>query len=470
MLSTKQMKEPLDKVLEAHPPADSMQPMEMKTVAIATFGCKVNQFESEALADALEQRDYALVPFGEGADITIINTCTVTHRADFQSRQMVRRAFQSNPNSLIIVTGCYPQVEPDALSKIKSLHYILGNGEKSQIPDLLPLMLKGEFPRIQVADIQKETQFSETPLYSFRRHTRAFLKIQDGCNAYCSYCIVPHARGRSRSLRPERVVENLKVLREKGFKEVVLTGIHLGAYGLDLDRPFSLEKLVRQLEKEETPDRIRLSSIEPGDFSPELLSALSQSDKICPHLHISVQSGNDEILKRMNRNYDRSFLSHLIRELHLRIPKLSIGADVIVGFPGETEENFDHTYRLVESLPFSYLHVFPFSRRKGTPAFHFPRMVDEREIKKRAETMRGLGRQKRQAFYRQFINQELSVLVEDRREKETGRWKGLSRNYIPVLLDNKNGAKEGRDWVNQEWTVRVTELAEKGVIGKVAEG
>jgi threonylcarbamoyladenosine tRNA methylthiotransferase MtaB len=262
----------------------------------------------------------------------------------------------------------------------------------------------------------------------------------------------------------------LNVLKEKEFKEVVLTGIHLGAYGLDLNPPFSLEKLIRQLEKEETPDRIRLSSIEPGDFSPELLSTLSQSDKICPHLHISIQSGDDEILKKMNRNYDRSFLSHLIRELHLRIPKLSIGADVIVGFPGETEENFEHTYGLVESLPISYLHVFPFSRRKGTPAFHFPERVDEREIKERAETMRELGRQKRQAFYQQFINQELSVLVEDRREKETGRWKGLSRNYIPVLLDNKDGAKEGRDWVNQEWTVRVTELAEKGVIGKVAEG
>jgi threonylcarbamoyladenosine tRNA methylthiotransferase MtaB len=331
-------------------------------------------------------------------------------------------------------------------------------------------MQKGEFPRVQVADIQKEAEFSETPLYSFHRHTRAFLKIQDGCNAHCSYCIVPHARGRSRSLQPERVAENLKVLKEKGFKEVVLTGIHLGAYGLDLDPPFSLEKLIRQLEKEETPDRIRLSSIEPGDFSPGLLSTLSQSDKICPHLHISIQSGDDEILKRMNRNYDRSFLSHLIRELHLRIPKLSIGADVIVGFPGETEENFKHTYRLVESLPFSYLHVFPFSRRKGTPAFHFPERVDEREIKERAEIMRELGRQKRQTFYRQFINQELSVLVEDRTEKETGRWKGLSRNYIPVVLTNQNGIKEHQDWVNQEWTVRVTELAEKGVIGKVAGG
>jgi threonylcarbamoyladenosine tRNA methylthiotransferase MtaB len=441
----------------------------MTTISVATLGCKVNQFESEALIDALEQKGYALIPFEEGADITIINTCTVTHRADFQSRQIVRRAFRSNPNSLIIVTGCYPQVEPDAFIKMKEVRYLLGNGEKNQIPDLLPLMQKGEFPRVQVGDIQKEALFSETPFHSFHRHTRAFLKIQDGCNAYCSYCIVPHARGRSRSLHPERVVENLKILKEKGFKEVVLTGIHLGAYGLDLNPPFPLEKLIKQLEEEETPHRIRLSSIEPGDFSPELIFTLSQSNKICPHLHIPIQSGDDEILKKMNRGYNHSFLSDLIQELHLRIPRLSIGADVIVGFPGETEEKFQHTYGLVESLPFSYLHVFPFSRRKGTPAFQFPQGVDEKEIKKKAETMRELGKQKRQSFYRQFLNQELSVLVEDRKEKETGRWKGLSRNYIPVLITDKNGIKEHRDWVNHEWTVRVTDLTEKGVIGKVLE-
>jgi len=441
----------------------------MTTVSVATLGCKVNQFESEALIDALEQREYAVVPFEEGADITIINTCTVTHRADFQSRQMVRRASRSNPNSLIIVTGCYPQVETDAFLKMEGVHYLLGNGEKSRIPDFLSLMQEGEFPRVQVGDVQKEKLFSETPLHSFHRHTRAFLKIQDGCNAYCSYCIVPHARGRSRSLQPERVVKNLKVLKERGFKEVVLTGIHLGAYGFDLNPPFPLEKLLRRLEKEETPDRIRLSSIEPGDFSPGLISALSQSNKICPHLHIPIQSGDDDVLKKMNRDYDRSFLSDLVRELHLKISNLSIGADMIVGFPGETEEKFGHTYGLIESLPFSYLHVFPFSKRKGTPALQFPQGVNEKEIKRRAETMRGLGRQKRQAFYRQFLNQELSVLVEDRKEKETGRWKGLSRNYIPVLLSHHNGTEGHRNGVNHEWAVRVTGLAEKGVIGKILE-
>ncbi len=441
----------------------------MTTVSVSTLGCKVNQFESEALIDALEQRAYTVVPFEEGADITIINTCTVTHRADFQSRQMVRRASRFNPNSLIIVTGCYPQVETDAFLKMTGVHYLLGNGEKSRIPDLLSLMQEGKLPRVQVGNIQKERLFSDTPFHCFHRHTRAFLKIQDGCNAHCSYCIVPHARGRSRTLPPERVAQNLRLLKERGFKEVVLTGIHLGVYGLDLNPSFPLENLLRKLEKEETPERIRLSSIEPGDFSPELISALSQSRKICPHLHIPIQSGDDDILKRMYRDYDRSFLSDLVHRLHREISNLSIGADVIVGFPGETEEQFRHTYGLIESLPFSYLHVFPFSRRKGTPAFEFSGRVNEKEIKRRAEVMRELGKQKRQTFYRQFLNQELSVLVEGRKEKETGRCRGLSRNYIPVLLSGRNGAGGNRDRVNHEWTVRVTGLAENGLIGNIAE-
>jgi threonylcarbamoyladenosine tRNA methylthiotransferase MtaB len=439
----------------------------MTTVAIATLGCKVNQFESEALMDTLEQRGYDIVPFGGQADITILNTCTVTHRADFQSRQMIRRASRFNPKSLLIVTGCYAQVEAATISKMEGVDYLVGNVGKNQIPDLLPLMQKGELPPIQVADIQKETLFSDIPLHSFHRHTRALLKIQDGCDGRCSYCIVPHARGRPRSLPPEKVLGHLRILKEKDFKEVILTGIHIGAYGLDLHPPFPLEKLLRRLEEEETPRRIRLSSIEPLDFSKDLISFLPQSKKICPHLHIPIQSGEDEILKRMNRHYDRPFLSNLIHELHQRIPTLSVGADVIVGFPGETEEKFTRTYGLIESLPFAYLHVFPFSKRKGTPAFQFSQQVGEGEVKKRAGVLRKLGKQKRRDFYLQFLNQELSVLVEDRREKESGRWRGFSRNYIPVLLNHGSQSERDPNWINQEIRVVVTELIQNGVMGKV---
>ncbi len=437
------------------------------TVAIATLGCKVNQFESEALMSALEERGYGLVPFGKWADITIINTCTVTHRADFQSRQMIRRAIRSNPNSLVIVTGCYSQVAPEALAGIEGVQYLLGNKEKNQIPDLLPLMQKGELPQIQVSDIQKEAVFWDIPLHSFHHHTRAFLKIQDGCNARCSYCVVPNARGPSRSLPPDQLSEHLRVLKEKRFKEVVLTGIHIGSYGMDLTPPFPLEKLLRRIEERETPDRIRLSSIEPLDFSAGLISFLSQSAKVCPHLHIPVQSGDDDILRGMNRNYNRSFLTGLIQELHQKIPTLAIGADVIVGFPGETEEKFQHTYELIESLPFSYLHIFPFSKRRGAPASQFSGRVDEAVIKKRAEKMRELGKQKRQAFHRQFLHQELRVLVEDRQEKETGRRKGFSRNYIPVSVFPEGVSQENPDWINQECPVMVTELTERGLVGKL---
>jgi threonylcarbamoyladenosine tRNA methylthiotransferase MtaB len=439
----------------------------MKTVTISTLGCKVNQFESEALIESLEEEGYRIVPFGEKADITIVNTCTVTHRADFQSRQMVRRARRSNTHTLLIVTGCYVQVDPAGLSKIEGVNYLLGNREKNHIAHLLPLMERGELPKIQVEDIQQEALFSDTPLHSFRQHTRAFLKIQDGCDGRCSYCIVPHARGVSRSLTPGKVFEHLRELKQRGYKEVVLTGIHLGDYGLDLTPSLSLEKLLREVERNETPSRIRLSSIEPGDFSPGLMDLLSRSSKICPHLHIPIQSGDDEILERMNRNYDRLFLSDLILKLHEGIPSLSIGADLIVGFPGETDERFLRTFELIASLPLAYLHVFPFSRRKGTPAAQFPDGVGEEEIRNRARRLRTLGREKRQAFHHRFLHQELNALIEGRRRKETG-WRGLSRNYIPVFLRDEKGTKN-RDWINEELHVVVTELTEKGVIGKVRE-
>ena len=439
----------------------------MATVSIATLGCKVNQFESEGLMAALEAKGHSLVPFGQRADITIINTCTVTHRADFQSRQMVRRASRFSPESLVVVTGCYSQVDPEAIVKTGPVQYLVGNGEKNRIPDLLPQMQEGKLPRILISDIQKESCFTDIPLHSFHHHTRAFMKIQDGCDARCSYCIIPYARGRSRSLSQEKIFEHLRRLKAAGFKEVVLTGIHIGAYGLDLTPPFSLAMLLEQLEKEDVPDRIRLCSIEPGDFSSDLVSALSRSTKVCPHLHIPIQSGDDDLLKRMNRDYDRSFLFDLIQGLHRRIPDLSVGADVIVGFPGETEERFRHTCELIESLPFSYLHVFPFSRRKGTQAFQFSDRVDEGKIKKRAEAVRELGRRKRQAFYRQFLNRELRVLLEDRREKGTGRWKGFSRNYIPALLEDGQGYS---DRVNQEWAVIVTGTSDQGMVGRIIGG
>ncbi len=441
----------------------------MTKVAITTVGCKVNQFESEALHTSLVERGYEVVSFGEGADISIINTCTVTHRADFQSRQLVRKALRLNPKSLLVVTGCYSQVEPEVFLKMEGVRYILGNKEKDHLPDLLPLMEKGEIPKILVSNIGEETSFSTSLPHSFFHHTRAFLKIQDGCNGQCSYCIVPRARGPSRSLSPEKIFEQMRILKEKGFKEVVLTGVHLGCYGVDLNPPFSLQRLLESIEGMETPDRIRLSSIEPKDFSSSLISTLSQSKKICPHFHIPIQSGDDEILKRMNRDYDRSFLIDLIQGLKEKISEASIGVDLIIGFPGETEERFERTYQLIDSLPISYLHVFPFSKRKGTPAARLSPQLPESRIKERTDLIRRLGREKRKAFNRQFLNKELDVLVEDRRDKETGKWVGISRNYIPVLLDLRLRDPMAPTWVNQELKIWITGESTKGLIGTVRE-
>ena len=440
----------------------------MTTVAIATLGCKVNQFESEALIDSLERQGYEIVSFGEKADVTVINTCTVTHRADFQSRQMVRRDHRANPETLIVVTGCYAQVDAEKLSKIEGVRYVLGNREKNSIARLLPEMESGALPKIQVEEIDQAALFEDLSLLSFRHHTRAFLKIQDGCNASCSYCIIPRARGRSRSLAPEGVLARLGELKERGYKEVVLTGIHLGAYGLDLSPRVPFEKLLEEVEEAESPLRVRLSSMEPGDFSPGIIALLSRSDKICPHLHIPVQSGDDEILKAMNRDYSRSFVSDLVRELHESIPMVSLGADIIVGFPGETEERFQKTVDLVSSLPLTYIHVFPFSKRRGTPAAQLPEEVGDEKIKVRAEQLRMVGREKRRAFYQQFVGKEISVLVEDREEGDKG-WRGLSRNYIPVSLMAEGSLCEG-DWGNEEVVVSVTGMTEKGLIGRVGSG
>ena len=442
----------------------------MATVAITTLGCKVNQYESEAMAESLKARGYEIVPFGTQADIIIINTCTVTHRADYQSRQMARRAHRSIPGALVIVAGCYAQVDPEALSKIEGVKYLVGSREKNRMAELLPLMEEGMLPKIQVGDMEQAILFEDAPCLCFQSHTRAFLKIQDGCNAFCSYCIVPRARGRSRSLAPDRVIAHLVELKKNGYKEVVLTGIQLGAYGLDLEPRVPLERLLEEAEKADSPPRIRLSSIDPGDFSPDLITLLSRSRKICPHLHIPIQSGDEEILKRMNRNYSPSFIAELLCELHEKIRGVSIGADIIAGFPGETEERFQNTVDLISALPVTYLHVFPFSRRKGTPADQLPEEVAQEKIEARAERLRILGKEKRLAFYREFLGTEMAVLIEGREKNEKG-WKGLSRNYIPVFLEEES-LLEGRDRANEEIIVTVAEVTERGLIGLMgkAEG
>ncbi len=432
-----------------------------ETIAITTLGCKANQFDSEMMRESLERSGFEIIPFPQRADIYIINTCTVTHRADYQSRQLIRRAKRLNPSSLIVVTGCYSQVYPEEVQGVEGVGVVLGNGEKASIADILRNPLKGSSPMVSVGDMEKERQIGEANIDRFSRHTRALLKVQDGCNASCAYCIIPRARGRSRSLDLVGVFHRLQRLENSGFKEVVLTGIHLGIYGSDLSPPTSLAELCEKTNDIPAPQRIRLSSIEPADFRPELIQSIASSPRLCNHLHIPMQSGDDDILRRMNRNYDRNFFADLVQTLVHRIPDINIGVDVIVGFPGEGEKEFRNTYDFLEKSDIGYLHVFPFSRRRGTEAYQFAHQVDPRTKKGRCEALRALGRRKRAAFHGRFLGRELEVLVEGKRDKHTGRLKGYSRNYIPVLVEG------GDSLVNREIRVSVTALEDGRVVGRI---
>ncbi|MFQ6078386.1 MAG: tRNA (N(6)-L-threonylcarbamoyladenosine(37)-C(2))-methylthiotransferase MtaB, partial [Thermodesulfobacteriota bacterium] len=359
-----------------------------ETIAITTLGCKANQFDSEMMRASLETGGFEIIPFRQRADIYIVNTCTVTHRADYQSRQLVRRARRLNPSSLIVVTGCHAQAYPDEVQGVDGVGVVLGNAEKASIADILRNTPGCSYPMVIVGDIEKEGKVGEADIARSCRRTRALLKIQDGCNASCAYCIIPRARGRSRSLDPLRVTYHLERLENRGFKEVVMTGIHLGVYGADLFPPTSLAELCRKMEGTPTSQRIRLSSIEPDDFSPELIQTIASSPRVCPHLHIPMQSGDDDILRRMHRNYDKTFFADLVQTLIHRIPDLNIGVDVIVGFPGEGEKQFRETYELLKKLGIGYLHVFPFSKRRGTEAYEFPHQVDTQTKKRRCEALR----------------------------------------------------------------------------------
>jgi threonylcarbamoyladenosine tRNA methylthiotransferase MtaB len=433
-----------------------------ETIAITTLGCKANQFDSEMMQAALERGGFEIIPFSQRADIYIVNTCTVTHRADYQSRQLIRRAHRLNPSSLIVVTGCYAQAYPEEVQGVAGVGVVLGNGEKASVADILRNPLMSSSPMVSVGDMEKETKIGEADIDRSCRHTRALLKIQDGCNASCAYCIIPRARGRSRSLDPLRVIHHLQRMEKRGFKEVVMTGIHLGIYGVDLSPPTSLAELCKKMENIPAPQRIRLSSIEPDDFSPELIQTIASSPRVCHHLHIPMQSAEDDILRRMHRNYDGTFFADLVQTLIHRIPDLNIGVDVIVGFPGEGEKQFRETYELLEKSDIGYLHVFPFSKRRGTEAYEFPHQVDPRTKKRRCESLRALGRRKKAAFQGRFLGRELEVLVEERRDKLTGRLKGYSRNYIPVLIEGED------DLVNREIKVSVTDLEDGRVLGRAA--
>ncbi len=406
-----------------------------RSVAIVTLGCKTNQFESAAMLEQLTGNGYHQVDLDAGADLVIVNTCTVTAATDSQSRNIIRRVQRSNPSAQIVVTGCYAQINPDELQKLPGVNLIIGNEEKKELMRLLAHTQQNDRSKTTtlVTDIRAVQYCAPLDLHTFAQRSRAFVQIQNGCDAFCSYCIIPYARGASRSVPVEQVVAQIKRLEANGYREIVLTGIHIGGYGRDFVDGTSLLTLLQAIAASEYTGRVRLGSIEPTELSLDLRDYLDQAAWVCPHLHIPLQAGDDEILRRMNRHYDTAFFIDLLADLQRRNPAMAIGLDVICGFPGESEEHFARTFELLQHLSFSHLHVFPFSRRPGTPAETMPDHVAPALIKERAARLRVLGKEKLQQFSRRFVGTELLMLVEG--GVSNGRRKGLSENYLTLLID-----------------------------------
>ncbi len=430
------------------------------TVAFATLGCKLNQVETQEIRGLLECHGYRAVPFEEPAQVYVINTCTVTGRADFSNRQMIRRAIARNPRALIVVTGCHAQTDPEAIGRIPGVDLIAGNQEKYALVELLGSLQKRVKPLIRVGEISRVRAVPAAPFTRFAGRSRAFVKIQDGCQHRCAFCIVPYARGPSRSQEAKRIVDQVWQLVESGYGEVVLTGVDMGHYGWDLLPRTSLAALLRLILGEvKELHRLRLSSVLPAYFTPELIEVIALSPRIAPHLHIPLQSGSDRILRLMRRPYNLRIYGELVEKLAKAIPGLAVGTDVIVGFPGESDADHARSRDVIAALPFSYLHVFSYSDRKGTEASRLPERVLPEVIKQRSRDLRSLGQAKNRAFREGSRGRVLELLVLETRDKVTGLLTGLSGNYIEVLF-------EGPDALMGEFArARVTDVQPGRTLG-----
>ncbi len=395
----------------------------------------MNIHETAYMEEQFKKAGYEVVPFEEVADIYVVNTCTVTHTADAKSRKALRKAKQRNPEALVVATGCYSEVYPEEVEKVKEADFITGNAEKFRIVELVEKRMRGELPRVYVKGVWKDKQFYPLTLRQFEGKTRAFLKVQQGCQLFCSYCIIPKARGAMVSMEPEEVLNQAKELVETGYREIVLTGTHLGAYGVDLKKGWNLAKLVGKLVEIPGLYRLRLSSVEPLEFTDELIEVITSSEKVAPHFHIPLQSGSRTVLERMRRRYTPEDYRRVVEKILERRPESCIGTDVMVGFPGETEEEFEETKGLIEDLPFGYLHVFPYSRREGTAAAKLKDSVPPAVKKERAEILREIGKEKSISFRRQFLGKELEGLVLS--QLSDGRSVALTGNYINVILNRE---------------------------------
>jgi MiaB-like tRNA modifying enzyme len=402
-----------------------------KTVALHTLGCKLNFSETSTIGNQFLNKGYEVVEFKEKADIYVFNTCTVTEHADRECRQLVRRALRQNPNAYVIVTGCYAQLRPEEISHIQGVDAILGSNEKLKLFSLLEDFEKKDLACIYVSPINNSNEFGASYSTDADTRTRAYFKIQDGCDYNCSFCTIPLARGSSRSMEPDAVLTEFKHLISTGYKEIILTGVNVGDYGKSFDT--RLYDLLSRMVEKEGNFRIRISSIEPNLLSDDILQLTRQSEKMCKHFHVPLQSGSPQILKLMQRRYKAEYYSEVIHKATELISNLGIGVDVIVGFPGESEEDFLTTYNFIKDLPVSYLHVFTYSERPDTKAITMSSRVEIIERKRRNNMLRILSDKKKNLFYESMIGRELEVLFES--ENNDGKMKGFSSNYVRVCND-----------------------------------
>lgn len=428
----------------------------MKRFHIATFGCRTNQADSAAIREDFVGEDYEETEDWSEADVIVVNSCTVTHRSDQQVRQVVRRLRRGNPEARLVVTGCYAQRDPKSLARIPGVDAVAGNTQKARLVEISNFAApanRKELASIYRDDFRKMRAMAATASTQTGGRTRPFVKIQDGCDAKCTYCIIPAVRGPSRSVPPEQVLDQVRHLVEVGFKEIVLTGIHIGTYGMHLRPRFPLDRLLGEMMEVPGLGQIRISSIEPMQLSRRVIRLTAQSEgRIVPHFHICLQSGSDRILKLMYRPYDTARFADIVEEIRDSIPEAGIGTDVIVGFPGETEKDHRRSFEFVSRMPFTYLHVFSYSDRSGTAASHMADKVDPMRIKRRSREMRRLSKEKNRRFRRGFVGRPLSMITLD--EVDGGHRSALSANYLKCQVDPRippnrivrlQAARESRD-------------------------
>lgn len=403
-----------------------------KRVALHNLGCKVNAYEMEAMEQELREAGYEIVPFAPGADVYIINTCTVTNIADRKSRQMLHKARKMNPEAIVIAAGCYVQAQKDAEQVDEAIDIVLGNNRKQELLDILANYQKGQGQEKILTDLEKPVEYENLTLSSTGEHTRAYLKVQDGCNQFCSYCIIPYVRGRVRSRRKEEVLAEVERLVKNGYQEFVLTGIHLSSYGIDIEE--SLLGLIRAVHEIEGVKRIRLGSLEPRIVTEEFGRALGSMEKICPHFHLSLQSGCNETLKRMNRKYTAEEYMEGCRILRKYFDNPALTTDVIVGFPQETEEEFEESRSFIEQVKFYETHIFKYSRRKGTRADRMEGQIPEDVKTRRSHILIELGKKQERVYMESFLGKEVEVLFEEITEIEGETyWIGHTREYIKTV-------------------------------------